>query len=475
MSKLAKKSKAKKSAKAAAKKLAPAAKAVHVGKRDEKAKISLAPLPAPQVIALEPVEDLALPPFLKSKQAIALLAPITTIEASAVEILPPVDSLRPDGTFKVNNLHGGESRMDLTRQWVSRPDDERFLNLDTLHKSTLERFTGSSEATLAMNELRLDVDSGKRLVAKFPGAQRLGLTHWSFGQLCNRAKAPRDFIADLDVDFAAQVMNHRLERLPSDFDGKAFYNDKLHALTGPDYGRIADHVVVDAVRSIAGNGTGDTRWKIPGAMSWQTMIYDPKHPVTKETTTLYASDRDVFMFLVDDQNPIEVGLVNGQPDLMFRGFYVSNSEMGSQSLKVATFYMRSLCCNRIMWGVEDFEEVSIRHTKFAPDRFIADVAPSLKTLADASSKKLISSIKAAKAAIMADDDDDAMAFLVDFGFGKDRSEQILHAVLKEEQRPARSAWDFAQGITAVARDIPHANDRVAFELEAKHLLELALA
>jgi hypothetical protein len=29
--------------------------------------------------------------------------------------------------------------------------------------------------------------------------------------------------------------------------------------------------------------------------------------VTKDTTTLYASDRDVFLFLVDDTNPIEAG------------------------------------------------------------------------------------------------------------------------------------------------------------------------
>ena len=40
-----------------------------------------------------------------------------------------------------------------------------------------------------------------------------------------------------------------------------------------------------------------------------------------DTTTLYASDRDVFLFLVDDTHPIEAGrLPNGEPDLYFRGF-----------------------------------------------------------------------------------------------------------------------------------------------------------
>ena len=43
-------------------------------------------------------------------------------------------------------------------------------------------------------------------------------------------------------------------------------------------------------------------------------VYDPEVPVTKDTTTLFASDRDIFVFLVDDRNPIEVGkLPNGEP------------------------------------------------------------------------------------------------------------------------------------------------------------------
>jgi hypothetical protein len=58
---------------------------------------------------------------------------------------------------------------------------------------------------------------------------------------------------------------------------------------------------------IAGNGTGDTRWKVPGVLDWSSMTHNPFVDVTKDTTTLYASDRDVFLFLVDDTNPIEAG------------------------------------------------------------------------------------------------------------------------------------------------------------------------
>lgn len=79
------------------------------------------------------------------------------------------------------------------------------------------------------------------------------------------------------------------------------------------------------MQRIAGNGTGDTRWKVPGVLDWSTGIYNPRVDITRDTTTLYSSDRDVFLFLVDDLNPIEAGrLPNGSPDLYFRGFYCWN-------------------------------------------------------------------------------------------------------------------------------------------------------
>ena len=54
---------------------------------------------------------------------------------------------------------------------------------------------------------------------------------------------------------------------------------------------------------IAGNCTGDTRWKVPGVLDWSTMVHNPQVDTTKDTTTLYASDRDVFVFLCDEASP----------------------------------------------------------------------------------------------------------------------------------------------------------------------------
>ena len=53
-----------------------------------------------------------------------------------------------------------------------------------------------------------------------------------------------------------------------------------------DNGRIHDHELVEAVQRIAGNGTGDTRWKVPGVLDWSTGVYNPDVEISRDTTTL---------------------------------------------------------------------------------------------------------------------------------------------------------------------------------------------
>ena len=246
---------------------------------------------------------------------------------------------------------------------------------------------------------------------------------------------------------------------------------ELRAVTGPDYGRIWDHELVEAVMRIAGDGTGDTRWKVPGLLDWSTMTQNPFVEVTKDTTTLYASDRDVFLFLVDDAHPIEAGrLSNGDPDLYFRGFYCWNSEVGSKTLGMASFYLRAVCMNRNIWGAEGFEEISIRHSKFAGHRFAHQAAPALERFATSSPAPFMAGIRAAREAIVARKDEDRETFLRRRGFSRPETEKIIATVLEEEGRPPESIFDFVKGITALAREKPHQDGRLELEGKAAKLL-----
>lgn len=388
-----------------------------------------------------------------------------------------ISDAAPVGARKVD-FSRGQSRTDLSKQWIARPADQKFLSLSDLRDAVAARADRTSEDRIDTRSIEFvapEVKTKDDLHRLFLGTSKgeIAPTHWSFGQLASLAGAPAGYLRKLPSPIVADALNYGMRYSRAVEQIKTYSTDaELLAATGPDYGRIYDRDVVEAVINVAGNGTGDTRWKVPGTLDWRTGFYDPNTPISIDTTTLYASDRDVFIFLVDDRNPIEVGkLASGEPDLMFRGFYITNSEVGTGALKLAGFYLRAICCNRIMWGVERFEELSMRHSKYAPDRFLEEARPALASYGDGGTKSLIEGVQKAKAAKLADDDAAAVDFLMNRSFSKKRAFEVLEAVEREEQTKARTAWDFAQGITAVARSVPNSDDRVSMETEARKILD----
>lgn len=393
---------------------------------------------------------------------------------------PHLISERPASLgFKVD-VSRGERIGRVSSEWFSRPNDERYLSLPDLHAAVRGRADRSAARTVESPTIRVEAsrDSAERLALTVPGRESpIAPTHWSFSQLCGLVGVPSGYLRDLPAPLAGinlqhGLLSHRAELVKTleAEDGRV----ELRAITGPDYGRIWDHELVAAVMKIAGDGIGDTRWKVPGVLDWATMTHNPFVEVTKDTTTLYASDRDVFLFLVDDASPIEAGrLPNGDPDLYFRGFYCWNSEVGSKTLGIASFYLRAVCMNRNLWGVEGFEEISIRHSKFAAQRFAHEAAPALTSFARSSPAPFVAGIRAARERIVARKDEDRMAFLRKRGFSKAETAKVIATVLDEEGRPPESVFDFVQGITALARSKPHQDARLELEGKAKILLERA--
>jgi len=387
----------------------------------------------------------------------------------------PVDGA-VSGAFKVD-ISRGERIGRASSEWFSRPDDERYLSLGALHDAVRARADRATARTVETRSLRVEAsrDSAERLALVVPGRDApISPTHWSFGQMCSLIGAPAGYLRQLPAPLAGinlqhGLLNHRGELVKTleAEDGRV----ELRAVTGPDYGRIWDHELVAAVMRFAGDGTGDTRWKVPGVLDWATMTHNPFVEISKDTTTLYASDRDVFLFLVDDTHPIEAGrLPNGEPDLYFRGFYCWNSEVGSKTLGIASFFLRGVCMNRNIWGAEGFEEISIRHSKFAAHRFAYEAAPALERFADSSPAPFVAGIKAARETIVARKDDDRESFLRKRGFSKPETEKIIASVLNEEGHPPESVFDFVQGITALARTRPHQDSRLELEGKAARLL-----
>jgi len=351
------------------------------------------------------------------------------------------------------------------KQWARRPADERYIDLDSLHAYKKGLFDRCSEGKINTSRLVAqptgDGDIGLSVDGK---GRQLVMNNWSFGQLCVKAGAPASYLSHLPADIASTNLNHGLKRLGNVskllIDNET---DTIRAITSETYGRIPDHHIVELVQRFAGNGTGDTNWRAPGVLDWATRTYDPFTPVSLEDTTFYASDRDCFIFLCST-DPIYVGQTpDGKDDLLYRALGISTSEVGGGAVELFSMWMRGVCKNRNVWGVEDFQTIRIRHSRWAGLRVTDEIIPQVENYRTASTDNVVAMIRNAKGYSIAKNDDEAETFLVRTGLTKSNAKSAMALHLAEETVPVRSAWDASQAVTALARSIVHQDKRTDLE------------
>ena len=259
--------------------------------------------------------------------------------------------------------------------------------------------------------------------------------------------------------------NMRLNRGPEDIGLLATSRDdgvELRSVNGPNYGRIYDADVVDALVDRFGDGING-QWRVPRE-------FGVRVTVDKGNTTLYASDRDMFVFLADEENCIEIpGRRAGQSGSFARGFFIWNSEVGKTSLGAGFFLFDYVCCNRIVWGAHQYTEVRIRHTKGAPDRWLEEVTPVLREYSQASAKPVVQAIEDARNKLIEADLDQFLANR----FGKGAAPAIRACHEQEEGRPIETLWDVTTAATAFARSRLNTDKRLEIERAAGELLKLA--
>ena len=365
----------------------------------------------------------------------------------------------------------GQIDSSLSAQWARRPADQRFETLELLAAAVNAAAEESAEAAVEPSQMMVRRE-GNNLLLEGPNGIATP-THWSFGQLATLTGTPADYLRSLAEHgdetslMLAQAnlqlgLKHRKAGLMQSYTR----GDTLRAMTSTKYGRILDRDVVGKVQTLVAQ---DPRWKVPGTIDWSSAAgglvkHNPFIDITKDNTTLYASDRDVFVFLCQDANPIEVGkLDNGQPDLMFRGFIISNSDVGAQSFSLKTMLLRGVCMNRNLWGCEDVHEVSIRHIGAAPEKFEEQAMPALLAYANASTNAVVEQAKAAKQLTIAKTEGERLDWLLERKLIKTMALAVMARVSEEEGHPMTSLYDACHGLTAYARRVEYQDRRIKLE------------
>jgi hypothetical protein len=365
--------------------------------------------------------------------------------------------------------------MQAHRQWSSRAPDERFTSLLELQSFKRRVREQSHSTVISSRQLAIEPtpDDVHGLMVVGDGEHdAAALTHWSFGQLCSLASpgnSPASYFRDANMPapIIADCLNYNLRFTRGVEDvGILLTEDghvsELRAVNGPNYGRVWDAAIVDLLVERFGDGiTG--QWRVPGE-------FGQRVAVTKDNTTLFASDRDMFVFLADEENRIELpGRRAGRSGSFVRGFFVWNSEVGKTTLGAGFFLFDYVCSNRIIWGADQYTEVRIRHTKGAPDRWLDEVTPVLREYSQASAKPVVQAIEDARNKHV---DANLDQFLAN-RFGKRTVAPIKAIHEHEEGRPIETLWDVTVAATAHARSFKNTDARLDIERTAGELLKLA--
>jgi hypothetical protein len=359
-------------------------------------------------------------------------------------------------------------------QWAARPADERYLTLESLLAAVTARAERCEVQVTPNKHFKVqgeDAAGSELLIDTEMGV--LAPTHWSFGQLASMAQVPAKWLRTIGThaggpSLASYALNYGIQMLAAKDSVQIMAErqargdagdgtDTLRCITGRDYGRIYDREVVQAVIDVNQDG----RWHVPSAS------YKAQNP--QRATTLYASDRDCFIFLVDEAHDVEIRLAGDGVRNLHRGFITWNSEVGSATFGLMTFLYDYCCDNRTIWGAEEVETFTVRHTAGGPDRFRREAQPMLAKYAAASVQAVKRTLEAASRFKVGSTDDEVLAWLRKQAFAKGEAAQIIESA-KAEEGDARTLWQVINGITAKARSIQHQDDRLALEQRGSALL-----
>lgn len=335
--------------------------------------------------------------------------------------------------------------------WLQRRAGVRFHSMGEAQQELERRSANVTEQVIDNRSIQLvshpqpqNRDDMNMLLVQAGDRPATGISWHAFGQLAGLAKAPAAYLRTLPAMLVKDNLEFGLSYIREAEQVKV-YGDAVEAraFTGPGYGRVLDFEVVEAARNILDEG----RWQL-----------------AEEHMGLSVTDRALNMFLLDKTQPVVVGkTIRGDDDVLWRGLRISNSEVGGGALSVEAFLFRGYCKNGMIFRMKDAEKISIRHTKGAPARWAREVQPAIEAYAAQDGMKLLQAANRAKDAVIAHDDDSALAWLVNRGLNRGDAKLAIERVQMEEGNSLRTVWDAVQGITAVARSEVHVEERSELE------------
>jgi len=188
---------------------------------------------------------------------------------------------------------------------------------------------------------------------------------------------------------------------------------------------------------------------------------------------LYASDHDMFVFLVNERFRIKDGSDQG----LSRGFFVENSEVGACAFKLTTFLYRHVCGNHIVWDVANVRKVRVVHVG---DKAIAKSWRELETTvtdyAESSAHEQEAQIAKAQTYRLGDGKEDVVEKLFKLHITSRKNIEAAYnstSSLDCEDGDPRTPWGISNGLTRLSQSARYADERADLHRAAGRVLQVA--
>jgi len=353
------------------------------------------------------------------------------------------------------------------KQLISRPPDECYPNFPSLLRYLRRREADSIERAIWQDEFAADTDDGHLVVTA--SRQGFQLTDWSFSQVCRLSKADPDFITRLPARLAADALNCTRQwytdeeaRLLSQTSSPGVL-PMARAIYSKDYARVPDLAVAELVQREA------TGFVPAGEVAGRHVGMPPVRP---EASGLYASSRDMFLFLADEENAVEWRPTNGGPGAAFYRFMiVANSETTARKLCYMMGLMEGICGNHLIWGAEEVVVVERRHIG-DPSKIMFLLQQAIEALRDRGTiHQDLRVLEAAKTTTFADDVEKATELLYPKYVTKDIAARALESAIQDFHASLPlSVWNVVRGLTRVSQEIPYEDRRLEVDKAAGRIL-----
>lgn len=379
-----------------------------------------------------------------------------------------------------------------SNQWANRPDDERFWTVQELDAACTTYRAQARTARVQFKDLRTQAQGDEVVLLGKTGSAKL--THWAFGQLCARAGAPASYLRTLPNTLAAQNLNHGLALRADDQDPTHLLlhpNGSMlcRAMVSEGYTRIWNNDITARLRQLEEQG-----WRVPPARpapgykgitrlaTAEDVLRDTQGGGGLSINVgdviapagLYASDHDLFAFMVFEGRPID----GGDGDVLSRGFMTWNSEVGASSFGFLGFLYDHVCGNHIVWGAKGVRELRVRHVGTADERAFKELRAELVHYADESASDLEAQIARAKQYTLGPDKTQVLDRLFSMRLPMLSLKRLgvaydLAVEHEDAHGTPNTAWGMASGITRLSQTLPYADERVAMDRAAGKILEMA--